>query len=59
MRTAAAGLLIVLAAAGAFAQEGPAKWIEEFEKKFPAVEKNAAAEELERLGLALGIDPYG
>jgi hypothetical protein len=59
LRTRAAGLLLCLAAAGAAAQEGPAKWIADFEKKFPPVEKNAAAEELERLGLALGLDPYG
>jgi hypothetical protein len=36
-------------------QEGPAKWLEEFEKKFPPTKKNATAEELERLSLALGI----
>lgn len=41
------------------AQEAPAKWIEEFEKKFPPVGKNAAAQELERLSLTLGLDPYG
>jgi hypothetical protein len=38
------------------AQEGPTKWLEDFEKKYPRVEKNAAAEELEKLALVLGID---
>lgn len=59
MRVLAAGVILCLAAAGSRAQEGPAKWIQDFEKKFPPVEKNAAAEELERLSLALGLDPYG
>jgi hypothetical protein len=59
LRTAVAGLLLCLVAAGAAAQDGPAKWIKDFEKKFPPLEKNAAAVELERLSLALGLDPYG
>ncbi|HYT31723.1 MAG TPA: hypothetical protein VEO37_03950, partial [Thermoanaerobaculia bacterium] len=40
----------------ALSQKDSAKRLEEFEKKFPAVTKNAAAEELERLARALGID---
>jgi hypothetical protein len=39
------------------AQDGPPKWLEDFEKRFPPVKKNAAAEDLERLSLGLGLDP--
>lgn len=54
----AAGLLAALVAATAPAQtpEGPAKWLGELEKKFPPADKNAAAEQVERLALALGVD---
>ncbi len=60
MRATLAALLLSLSAfSSAGAQESPAKWFEDFEKKFPPVGKNAAAEELERLSLALGVDSYG
>ena len=36
--------------------KGPAEWLAELQKKFPPSEKNGAAEEMERLGLALGLD---
>ena len=58
-RTFAVALLsAVPLAAGAQASAAP-KWFEEFEKKFPPVAKNAAAEDLETLGRALGFDPRG
>jgi len=41
---------------GALSQKDSSKRLEEFEKRFPAVTKNAAAQELERLARALGID---
>jgi hypothetical protein len=52
-------ILLCLAAPAAEAQEGPARWIEDFENRFPATSKNAAAEDLETLGLALGFDARG
>jgi hypothetical protein len=56
VRKTLAVLLLSGAAAGR-TQEQPAKWIEEFESRFPPVEKNAAAEDLETLGVLLGFDP--
>ena len=53
---AALTLAIISTRLGAVSQKNSAKRLEEFEKKFPAVTKNAAAQELERLALALGID---
>ncbi len=38
--------------------EGISKAMVEFEKRFPPVKKNAAAEDLERLSLALGLDSH-
>jgi hypothetical protein len=37
-------------------RDGPTRWLEDFEKRFPPAGKNAAAEEVERLALALGVD---
>lgn len=50
---------VVAATPGARAQETPAKWIEDFEKRFAPTQRNAAAEELEQLALLLGIDFHG
>jgi hypothetical protein len=55
----ALAVLVCLAASAALGQEGPSKWTQDFEKRFPAVSKNAAAEDLESLGLALGFDSRG
>ena len=59
VRIAAVSLVLSLAATGAAAQENSAKWFDEFSKSFPPVEKNAAAEDLESLSLALGFDARG
>ena len=59
MKTAIAALLWSVLAIDARAQENPTKLFEEFEKRFPPAEKNAAAGELERLSLELGLEPYG
>lgn len=59
MRAAAAGFALCLAAAALAAQEGPAKWFEDFSKRFPPAAKNAAAEDLQTLSLALGFDSRG
>jgi hypothetical protein len=58
-KTFIALVVCMVALSRAVAQEGAAKWLEDFEKKFPPVGRNAAAEELERLSLALGLDPHG
>ncbi len=57
MTPVTAGLLAALLAAPLGAQEAdPAKWLEELKNKFPPADRNVAAEEMERLALALGID---
>ena len=59
MRPAVFAAVLCAAPWFAAAQESPPKWFEEFERKFPSVGKNAAAEDLERLSLALGFDARG
>jgi hypothetical protein len=54
--SAALALAMLSARLGGLPQKDSSKRLEEFERNFPAVTKNAAAEELERLALALGID---
>jgi hypothetical protein len=54
----AAILLARSAGAAGQTSEGTSKALEELEKRFPPVKKNAAAEDLERLGLALGLDSH-
>ena len=52
-------VLVCLTAAAALGQEESASRVAQFEKAFPRVAKNAAAEDLEALGRALGFDPGG
>jgi hypothetical protein len=49
-------LAVAAAATAAAAQDDWSKRVEDFEKRYPRTEKNAAAEEVEQLSLALGID---
>jgi hypothetical protein len=53
---AALAFAILSTPLGALTEKDSSKRLEDFEKRFPAVKKNAAAEELERLALAFGID---
>jgi hypothetical protein len=49
-------LTLALDARASFAQENASKLLQDFEKRFPPPKKNSAAEEVERLSIALGID---
>ena len=51
-------LMIARSSIRAQIQEGSPRWLEDFEKRFPPIKKNAAAEDVERLSLALGLDPW-
>jgi len=49
-------LAIALTSPSGLAQENASKLLKDFEKRFPPTKKNSAAEEVERLSIALGID---
>jgi hypothetical protein len=49
-------LTMVLDARAGSAQENASKLLQDFEKRFPATQKNSAAEEVGRQAIALGVD---